>query len=51
VPLKIPKPKRASKATPAEADLATTRARARRSAADEAAPAKPGPRKKKTGIA
>jgi excinuclease ABC subunit A len=50
-PAKAAKPKRASKATPAEADLATTRARARRSAADEAAPAKPGPRKKKTGIA
>jgi excinuclease ABC subunit A len=44
------KPKRTRGSTPAEKDLATSRAKANRPAADEAA-AKPGPLKKKTGLA
>jgi excinuclease ABC subunit A len=45
------KPKRTRRATPAEADLASTRTKAKRPAKDGAAAKKPGPRKKKTGIA
>jgi len=43
--------KRAHRNTPAEDDLASTRAKAKRPAKDKAAETKPGPRKKKTGIA
>jgi excinuclease ABC subunit A len=48
---KTPKPKRVARNTPAEDDLASTRAKAKRPAKDKTAPQKPGPRKKKTGIA
>jgi excinuclease ABC subunit A len=50
-PPKTPKVKRVQKATAAEKDLATSRAKAKRPAAEEASTKKPGPRKKKTGIA
>ena len=43
--------KRAHRNTPAEDDLASTRAKAKRPAKDKDAETKPGPRKKKTGIA
>jgi len=45
------KAKRARRNTPAEEDLAASRKKAKRPAQDEAPPKKPGPRKKKTGIA
>jgi excinuclease ABC subunit A len=45
------KTKRARRNTPAEDDLATTRAKAKRPAEIKSADEKPGPRKKKTGIA
>jgi excinuclease ABC subunit A len=48
---KIVKPKRARRATPAEEDLASTRAKAKRAAQADAAQPKSGPRKKKTGLA
>jgi len=48
---KISKPKRVSKATPAEEDLASARAKAKRPAQDKTAASKSGPRKKKTGLA
>jgi len=48
---KIVKPKRTHRNTPAEDDLASTRAKAKRPAKVKAAETKPGPRKKKTGIA
>ena len=50
-PPKIAKPKRAAKATPAEEDLASARAKAKRPAQDKTAASKSGPRKKKTGLA
>jgi len=50
-PPKIAKPKRASRATPAEEDLASTRARAKRPAQEKATTPKSAPRKKKTGLA
>jgi excinuclease ABC subunit A len=50
-PRKAPKPKRTSKATPAEEDLASARAKAKRPAQDKTAPSKSGPRKKKMGLA
>ena len=50
-PPKIAKPKRASRATPAEEDLASTRARAKRPAPEKPATPKSAPRKKKTGLA
>ncbi len=45
------KPKRVSRATPAEEDLASTRAKAKRPVNDETATKDSGPRKKKTGLA
>jgi excinuclease ABC subunit A len=45
------KPKRARRNTPAEDDLASTRAKANRSTPAEPADQKPGKRKKKTGLA
>jgi excinuclease ABC subunit A len=45
------KPKRARRNTPAEDDLASTRAKAKRTAQDKNAPKNSGPRKKKTGLA
>jgi excinuclease ABC subunit A len=45
------KPRRARKNTPAEDDLASTRAKSGRSAADKPVPLKSGARTKKTGIA
>ena len=45
------KPKRVSRATPAEEDLASTRAMAKRPVNDETATKDSGPRKKKTGLA
>jgi hypothetical protein len=45
------KPKRTRRNTPAEDDLATTRAKSRRPAPAEPADKKSGPRKKKTGKA
>ncbi|MGA2217798.1 MAG: excinuclease ABC subunit UvrA, partial [Terracidiphilus sp.] len=46
-----PKPRRARKNTPAEDDLASTRAKSGRAAADKHEPRTSGPRSKKTGIA
>ena len=48
---KISKPKRTSRATPAEQDLASTRARTNSPAQDKTAAKTSGPRKKKTGLA
>jgi excinuclease ABC subunit A len=48
---KIPKPKRARRATPAEEDLASSRAKAMRPAQDKTTPRGSGPRQKKTGLA
>jgi len=48
---KTSKPKRAQRATPAEEDLAATRAKSRRPAPDKAPTRNSGPRKKKTGLA
>jgi excinuclease ABC subunit A len=48
---KTSKPKRASRATPAEEDLASTRSRANRPAQDKSTAQTAGPRKKKTGLA
>jgi excinuclease ABC subunit A len=50
-PAKVIKPKRVSRATPAEEDLASARAKAKRPAKDETADKTSGPRKKKTGLA
>jgi excinuclease ABC subunit A len=50
-PVTPPKPKRVARNTPAEDDLASTRAKAGRPAQAKAAPKKSGPRKKKTGLA
>jgi len=50
-PPKIAKPKRVSRATPAEEDLASTRARAKRPAQEKLTAPKSAPRKKKTGLA
>ena len=44
-------PKRARRNTPAEDDLASTRAKAKRTVQDKNAPKNSGPRKKKTGLA
>jgi excinuclease ABC subunit A len=49
-PPEIAKPKRARRATPAENDLALTRAKTKRPAIDQAIPKGAGPRKKKTGL-
>jgi excinuclease ABC subunit A len=49
-PPEIAKPKRARRATPAEEDLASTRAKAKRPAQVKP-PSEHGPRKKKTGLA
>ncbi|MGD0735294.1 MAG: excinuclease ABC subunit UvrA [Terracidiphilus sp.] len=49
--LSTPKPKRTRRNTPAEDDLATTRATAKRPAEPKAADQKSGPRRKKTGVA
>jgi excinuclease ABC subunit A len=49
--LSASKPKRTRRNTPAEDDLASTRAKAKRPAPDTSVPTSPGPRKKKTGIA
>jgi excinuclease ABC subunit A len=46
-----PKPKRAQRNTPAEDDLASTRARTGRTAATTGTSKESGPRKKKTGVA
>jgi excinuclease ABC subunit A len=48
---RVAKPKRVSRATPAEEDLASTRAKAKRPGKDETADKVSGPRKKKTGLA
>jgi excinuclease ABC subunit A len=45
------KPKRTRRATPAEEDLASTRAKAARPASNKATPKTSGPRTKKTGLA
>ena len=50
-PKKVSKPKRVSRATPAEEDLAATRAKSKRPVKDETADKTSGPRKKKTGLA
>jgi hypothetical protein len=50
-PPEIAKPKRARRATPAEEDLASVRARAKRPTEDKTPSSKYGPRKKKTGLA
>lgn len=47
---KIAKPKRARRATPAEEDLASTRAKAKRPAQGDATLPKSSVRKKKTGL-
>jgi excinuclease ABC subunit A len=49
--LSASKPKRTRRNTPAEDDLASTRAKAKRPAPDGSAPTSSGPRQKKTGIA
>jgi excinuclease ABC subunit A len=50
-PPEIAKPKRARRATPAENDLALTRAKTKRPAIDQNIPKGAGPRKKRTGLA
>jgi excinuclease ABC subunit A len=47
----IAKPKRSRRATPAEEDLASSRAKAKRPSQLKTTPEGPGPRKKKTGLA
>ena len=51
IPSPVPKPKRARALTPAEQDLASTRAKTARPAPEKAASKNSGPRKKKTGLA
>jgi hypothetical protein len=48
---KTPKPKRTMRNTPAEDDLAATRAKAKRPAPEKTTAKNSGPRKKKTGHA